>query len=118
MGRRHVRICPPIGRYTALRARRFPDLAAPDISAHREPAAASRILLRLRTNMIPACNFNSESCADLTQLRISSGKVKTRVESLEKSQTKIERRLDQLLWFLLLIFSTSAGTLALAVFKR
>lgn len=68
--------------------------------------------------MIPACNFASDSCADLTQLRITSGKMETRVETLENSQTKIERRLDQLLWFLLVTFASSAGTLAVLVFKK
>jgi chaperonin cofactor prefoldin len=68
--------------------------------------------------MIPACNFTSDSCSDLTELRIASGKLETRVETLETSQTKIERRLDQLMWFLMVIFSTSAGTLALLVFKK
>lgn len=68
--------------------------------------------------MIPACNFTSDTCGELTELRISTGKMETRVETLETGQTKIERRLDQLLWFLLVIFSTSAGSLAVLVFRK
>ncbi len=64
------------------------------------------------------CNFTPATCGELTDLRISAGQTETRVEGLEKTQSKIESRLDWLLYFLVASLATSTGTLAVMLFGR
>ncbi len=70
------------------------------------------------------CNFTPQSCEELTETRILTTETKTRVDNLEswqKSQnghlSRIDGRLDGVLWWLIGILASSTAALIVGVIQ-